>query len=627
MKKISKVFCILLLFGLFINAENPVSLYKMGKTAYFEEKYEEAIYYLKKALDINPNYLDALVELGHIYYDMEQYQYAYQYIKDVLKLSGDKEEHVIFSADIDVKLKKYKQGEEKYQKIIHNNPLNLDAYNGLANLYLETDRKIMAIKTLKDILTKQPENFKALYLSAQYYEEADTKKAEDYYLKNIHYNSLNPDAYFYYSVFLFQQDQIPKAIDHIKTAIDIKDNSKYQTYYGKYLLHLDEGDKALAIFEKMIRKKPANFLDFFHLANANILISQYDRALTFLQKAMNLRDDDEVSFLVYDKILLDHYPVDHDKRKKRARQYYLQAMNYKKDALFDLYLFYLKQAIRIYPKNTDARLELAQYFKANNFPERYIRELKIIKQYTDDIDVKDRIEIEELKILNKLGDSWKVSQYTVTSDIYEIPLFVRKNIENSHFNFETIYADYFKTISFDQKRFVIADYSDQEYSEFKQMQIAKQHFSPLYLLLEVQEDHNSLDIELKLINAYNNQELKVYSSYQVGNNRIIKSISSLLRNVDQDIPFRAHILKISGNMALINSGRRGGIQLKDKFLILKNTTYSLEDSRINWLFEDSDIKGTAIVVKVDENIAQIRFKDKDFFKDIDIDDVIIYYPE
>ena len=42
-------------------------------------------------------------------------------------------------------------------------------------------------------------------------------------------------------------------------------------------------------------------------------------------------------------------------------------------------------------------------------------------------------------------------------------------------------------------------------------------------------------------------------------------------------------------------------------------------------YKNFNIKGNAIVVKVDENIAEIKFKDNDFFRDIDIGDFVILY--
>ena len=157
------------------------------------------------------------------------------------------------------------------------------------------------------------------------------------------------------------------------------------------------------------------------------------------------------------------------------------------------------------------------------------------------------------------------------------------------------------------------------------MNISKDKKSPFYLELNAKEFINSLEITLILKNSLNNEVIREYSVYQLANNRLILSANTLLQKLDMDIPFKAHILKISNNKAIINAGRKSGIKLKDAFYIIANKDYMIEMKRANLIYSREDIKGTAIVVRVDENISEINYKENGFFKDIDVDDIIVYY--
>ncbi len=254
--------------------KSAIDYYNQGKTDYFNENYDAAINDFRNALDINPNYVDVLLELSHLYYDIENYGYAYKYITRALELSPANEELSVFCADIQTKLGMYGPAEKKYSDVLKTNPLNIRAQNGLANLYMITNKKTLAKSTLDGILKADPDNFEALLLTARYYESFDKNTAEKYYTDNIEKNSLNPDAFFYYSVFDYKNNRASDAVDNIRTAISIKPESVYKKYLGKYLLFLDRGDEALENFRDILKNEKNNYIIFSYVASCYYLISE-----------------------------------------------------------------------------------------------------------------------------------------------------------------------------------------------------------------------------------------------------------------------------------------------------------------------------------------------------------------
>ena len=59
--------------------------------------------------------------------------------------------------------------------------------------------------------------------------------------------------------------------------------------------------------------------------------------------------------------------------------------------------------------------------------------------------------------------------------------------------------------------------------------------------------------------------------------------------INKDILFKAHIIKISKDRAIINAGRQSGIKLKDVFVILKKKKYNLEFDRATFFYNSKDI--------------------------------------
>ena len=73
-----------------------------------------------------------------------------------------------------------------------------------------------------------------------------------------------------------------------------------------------------------------------------------------LKMALILRNDDEVSEYLLNNIMIDNYDVDNKDRIERSNYYMAKALKAKKESQFDLYVFFLKESIRLYPKNIDA---------------------------------------------------------------------------------------------------------------------------------------------------------------------------------------------------------------------------------------------------------------------------------
>lgn len=621
-----KLFLFILIFQITnIFSQDVFYYYNKGKESYFKEDYDEAIFYFKKSLEINKNFIEPLIELAKIFYEIENYDYAYDYINQALKLSTKKDELTIFSADIELKLGRYEIAEKKYKEILSKDPLNLNAYNGLANLYLLTGRYSLAKKSLDEILKTDKNNFFAISMMAKYYEKYDKKKAENYYIMNIERNSLNPESYKEYSIYKFNNNDIIGAVDNIETSLKISNKIKYKKLYAKYLLFLNRGDEALSLYREILSKEgEINYLNYYHLAIAYYLINDYEKAINSLKKSLGLRDDDEISLYFLSNIVVNKINTDHNERKRLGNLFFDKAIEAKKESLFDLYINFLKQSIRVYPKIVNSRIELAEYYKSLKLYERYINELEIASKYSDDIKLQDRIKIEKNSIIYKLGDDWGINQYDVKSPFYSIPLFINKNIENPHYNFEKIYGLVLTLISYEKQKYEVMLFDEKEYSVNEKLKIAKEKNSPFYLDLSLQEGNNFVNVNLKLYNSNNFELLKEYNNYQSGNNRIIMTSINILKKLDNDIPFKAEIIKISKDRAIINAGKRSGLKLKDSFVILKNKNYLIEFKRGSLLYNSEDIKGRGIIVKLDENIAEIKFEDNKYFKDVDINDIVIF---
>lgn len=604
---------------------SAVDYYKAGNSAYFNENFNEAIYNLKEAINVNPNYYEAIVLLARVYNDVNNYDYAYNLVNKAVKIKSGDVDLDLFMADLEVRLSRFDLAEKRYNRIIAADPLSAGAFNGLANLYFVTDRTVLGMELLSKILKADPSDTRALSKMADYYEDKDRLRAEDFHVKNVTLNSLNPDAFFYYSLFAYRHGEIKKAFDNIKIAIELKKKGIYFDYYGKYLLYLDKADEALVNYKMLIKDNKENYVYFYHLASSYYMMSDNDNAYNSLLKALSLRDDDEIIEEMLSELLVKMYPTEDQRRLSFSQRMYQKAMNFKNESAFDLYLYYLKESIRLYTKNTKARLELSSYYKSLNMTERYINELELIYRYDKSNVIKDKIDMEKDKLSNKLGVAWGLNQYTVLNNVFKVPVFYKKDVKNLHFISEKIYRGILEKIGYDKYNFEIVLPGNEVNNDAGRMDFSAKIGAYIYCVLELSEDDNSVEPVISIYNSANAKLIERFRMYQTGNNRLVLTANSLINKINNIIPFSAKIIKIKGDRAIINAGRRSGIKLKDGFYILKNKRYPLELGRVRMLYTTDDVKGVAYAVKVDENLTEIVYKDDDFYKDINIEDLIIKY--
>ncbi len=131
-------------------------------------------------------------------YKLEQY---YQRLKNPVEAKADPQavKRLLEQADEWVRQDEPVRAEKAYIEVISHNPKNVDAYEGLGNLYLRNRQYDQARETLKFALRLQPSNASVL-VSLGELEGADGqhKDAVDYLRKAVELRAKNPkylDAY------------------------------------------------------------------------------------------------------------------------------------------------------------------------------------------------------------------------------------------------------------------------------------------------------------------------------------------------------------------------------------------------------------------------------------------------
>ena len=204
-----------------------------------ENKFTDAEYLLKKAININPSHSDLLYNFSLLYFASRNFDYALTYINKAIKLSGDNDVYKILKSEIFI------------------NKYNLD--NALNILE--------ALKIKKGLKDKNREIRVDILIANAYIKKREYQKAENILLTLIKkYKGLEL-AYLNLSILYREKNQLNKSIQILKKGINLSPN--YMPFYTNLAcFYRNSGKLKLAIETNLfiISKNKFDFNSFYELS-------------------------------------------------------------------------------------------------------------------------------------------------------------------------------------------------------------------------------------------------------------------------------------------------------------------------------------------------------------------------
>lgn len=201
------------------DAENAVAHHLLGRLYYQTERCEAAISCLQHALELQPNYPDALIDLANMLHELEQYSQAENCLHQLIQLQPDNAMAYnnlgVLCKDqqrLDEALVAYRRSLELdanntavlcnlayvlsrvddtdgaiqvYHKLLDVEPANVEALKCLASILRRTGRIAEAIEVFSSWLVLEPDNPVALHLLSACTNSAVPHRASDDYVREV----------------------------------------------------------------------------------------------------------------------------------------------------------------------------------------------------------------------------------------------------------------------------------------------------------------------------------------------------------------------------------------------------------------------------------------------------------
>ena len=290
--------------------------YNLAYELHKQNKYQEAIPYYEKAINLNPKYENSYVNLAQIYLNLNNTENAQSVVeqglttltssKNLLSLKSDiqnqKSGNLYESGSKYWDNKNYDLALQEYLKIPNKTPEVIEA---IASCYLELNDTTNAKKYYNELLAKNQNNEVALIgIATSLYKENDFINSIKYYNKAL---SLNPSNQEIKNTIISIENEVEnqklndaikfyEAKDYVSANATISEileknpNNLYANYYkGVLLEEAQKYDDAISSYKKVLTIDPNYSLAHYGIGIILDNKENYEEAVKHYDKFLNLK--------------------------------------------------------------------------------------------------------------------------------------------------------------------------------------------------------------------------------------------------------------------------------------------------------------------------------------------------
>lgn len=264
-----------------------------GYNSYEVKEYDNAILYLQKAIELNPQSSGVYYNMGLVYSDKGNIDKAIQLYEKAIEQNPQD-----YRAYINLGLVYSQKGNldkaiQLYEKAIELNPQNSIAYQNMGQVYSDKGNLDKTIQLYEKAIELNPQDSITYYnLALTYSDKGNLDKAIQLYEKAIELNPKYFYAYYNLAIIYYEKGNIDKTIQLNEKAIELNPRSS-EVYGNLGVAYGRKGnlDKAIQLNEKAIELNPQNSEGYRNLGTAYSKKGILDKAIQFYQKAAKLGNE------------------------------------------------------------------------------------------------------------------------------------------------------------------------------------------------------------------------------------------------------------------------------------------------------------------------------------------------
>jgi tetratricopeptide (TPR) repeat protein/tRNA A-37 threonylcarbamoyl transferase component Bud32 len=274
-----------------IKPDYPQALYGQGKALFQLKKYQESLIAYDQAIQIQPNYLEAWTNRGFVLVRLKRYSEAIATVDKALQLKNDEPQVWQLKGDIFIKISQYNDAIKAYEQAINFQADNPELWykKGLAFQNLKQYEE--AITAYKKTVELKPDHESAWYNLGNCLVNLNRYEfALQAYDQAVQYNQNNSAAWLSRSNILMTLRRYSEAIDSFTQVIKTNPQ-QYQAWYNRgWALHqVKRYGEAIESYKKAISLKNNDYLVWYNLGNTQYNLQKYQEAIASYNRAIRYK--------------------------------------------------------------------------------------------------------------------------------------------------------------------------------------------------------------------------------------------------------------------------------------------------------------------------------------------------
>jgi tetratricopeptide (TPR) repeat protein len=615
--------------------------YNEGRVFMLADDYYSAAQSFLEGLKINPAHAETTASLAECYYYLGEYEEALVWVRKARTLARANLDTANLEAFILVAMGQLAEAEDVLKTVLQTEPYNKEALFVQGEIDMARGRNGEALRRYREAVRRYPDDRRLLLsLALVSLSLNDYRSAQGYIDRAM---LAHPDDYrvYYYAAWLdARRGDAGKAVEHAEKAL----------YYK------EDFAPALALLTTL-RYRVGDYEEAIALANGRIAVNRNDKyahylkalslwrigeadpsrlreARAVLDTVLTIDSDDEFVRALQEEIILQSTSIEDRSRARYAEWHFLRAAEYRQKNLSDEALFEYRRGLRLDPYAAQRR-DYADILRFKGYTEAYLEELLFIKEIggITDTSIYDAIEAYTARNRDALSLKYRVGAEEFTRH-WNIALFSIDARDTSayHTDNAVIAAAYLKDMlahdrNIDPGADAVAGIRSPSFADA--FRVSRTRGDDYFLIVSVDENERDLSLKAVLYASRTGTELRTFTAYRSGENRLRNAARSIINQLNAALPFRASLIRRSAAIAVIDKGRIDGVTIDAEYEVVKQGTAEVapQSDGISLKYADGNIAGTFKVTLVDEEVSEGILTRRGFFDRIAVGDEVILQPK
>lgn len=632
MRRIRHSLCVLLFLAVTIGvgAQSAASeLARRGMDALARERYYEAVESFQRALEENPNFLEATLGLAESYFWLEEHDRAQHFVDRAARLARNDPHVLNLAGRVAIGRGDLAAAEAYFRRVQELEPYNVEAVIGRAELALARGQSVEAVASLERALQLNPGQRRALLSLVLVYEHLGQDEVARRYLDlalSVHRD--RPEVHVLAAQYYLRSGDLEQASRAARTAQAIDPlNRAAMTMRAHVALAERSYLETATIAEELIAGDRNDVNAWYMRAVALLRLGELTEALSSARTGLRIFPEDETLRIWTEWVAVERLDLDHPVRSELAHFRAANAAELERAFRYERAQKAYRRALQLAPLDVEIRRAYAELFRKIGARATYVQELVLLlDEGYHDRRVEQTVEVFASALARSVSSRWGVDQFTLTRTKPPVALYLRAVDSDRYPESEEALLSFLRRTIAGLDRLSLADvavlpaYAD----AFSR---ARSHDVDFFIHFDVSVSAIGLEWRAGVYVARTGALAGELMTIRTGPDRAAAGADALAEALVRAVPERGVILRRDGRRAVVDLGSRDGVSPGARFNIIRPEALRPASDALAYAYRPEDVAGTFVITTVDDLVSEGSLEVSGFVDMIRVGHAVLAVPE